>query len=67
MNISKDIKYNTISENEFKTFLDVLKKIDLEQYKLEGQDGFLDLYNYWDTKPKRNFNEKLIKNIKRIS
>lgn len=48
MNISKHIVYQEeISEEDFKEFLDVLKKKDPEEFEKESKDGFLDLYNYW--------------------
>ena len=61
--ISEDIKYNEeISKEDFKEFVDILKKKDSEAHDEEGADGFVDLYNYWSEAGYRRMQIKLDSN-----
>lgn len=62
MKISASIQYDSISKEDFKEFLEVLKQKDPEEYEMEGRDGFLDLYNYWNQAGSRRMQIKLSQN-----
>jgi len=65
--MATQIQYDNISEAKFTEFLEALKNADKEAYEEEGQDGFVDLYNYWNKISYERhgmvrFEEKILKN-----
>ena len=65
--LNQEIVEDKIPLDRFKLFVQILKTNDIEAYKEERTDEFLDLYNYWNVRGFRAFSQKLYQNCVRFN
>lgn len=65
-NYAEGIKFYYHPKEMFDKLLDQVKEISLEEYNDEAKDGFRGVYDFWNHKSVREFNQKFESNKARI-